>query len=875
MRGRVYLTLFTFVALAGPLLSLNAIAKNADPQVAASWRLVGNQADSRFAAQLKLRNDSTESLPADWALYFNACSKLLPESFPSELKLAHVNGDLYVLRPNERSKPINPGATVQINYEGSPWAINISDAPSGFYLVPSEQSGQPSKPVSVPLTVEPFPTATNLQRGAADLVPVVTDEARYIENEKLSTLPAEQLVKVVPTPVEITSLTGSVRLRRSTSIFADAPLANDAAFLADALSELLTEKVRVHQSRPTSSTSDKIRLTMDAAKVAEALRRQKISEAYILSVNPQEGIEIIGSDPAGVFYGIQTLRAILPIDSYGKKSDEIAVEATRIVDAPRFQYRGLHLDVARNFQSKQTVKKLLDLMAFYKLNRFHWHLTDDEGWRIEIKKLPELSEIGGRRGHDPDETRSLIPSYGSGPSSESATSSGNGFYTQDDLVEILRYANTRHITVIPELDLPGHARAAVKAMDARQSKQRPVGDSNATDGFLLQDPDDASKYESVQMWRDNVVDVGRDATYRFVNTVVDELASVYRRAGVPLKCIHLGGDEVPDGVWEKSPSCEDLRQNAKAGIPRRAQLEIHFLNRASKILADHAVQPACWEDCLLIDSGNDPDAANTRRAAGKPAPIAYVWNNVVGWGREDAAYRLANAGFDVVLCNATHLYFDLACEKDPLEPGYYWAGFVGMRAPFEFIPFDVFKNATHNGMGQPVTPAALADRARLTEAGRQHVLGIQGQLWGENLRSSENLEYMAFPRVMALSERAWAQSPKWAEVDDPPARRAAIDLDWNQFANRLGQRELPRLDYLCGGVHYRLPPPGIAIRDGRVHANVAFPGLVIRYSIKGADRDSSAAAYHGPISANSSVEMRSFDTRGRSSRPSFARPGVD
>ena len=560
--------------------------------------------------------------------------------------------------------------------------------------------------------------------------------------------------------------------------------------------------------------------------------------------------------------------AILPIDSYGKKSDEFAVDAMRIVDAPRFQYRGLHLDVARNFQSKESVKKLLDLMAFYKLNRFHWHLTDDEGWRFEVKTLPELTDVGGRRGHDLNETHNLIPSYGSGPSPASATSAGNGFYTQEDLVEILRYANLRHIAVIPEVDLPGHARAAVKAMDARQCKLRQNRESDEAKRFLLQEPGDASKYESVQMWRDNVVDVGRDETYQFVSAVVDELASVYRRAGVPLTSIHLGGDEVPQGVWEKSPACERLPLEVNVTAPRRAQLELYFLDRASKLLTDRSIQPACWEDCLLVDSDKDLAAGDSRRAAGRPAPTAYVWNNVLGWGREDAAYRLANAGFDVVLCNATHLYFDLACEKDPLEPGYYWAGFVGMRAPFEFIPLDVFKNASHDAMGQPVSPDALANRARLTASGRKHVLGIQGQLWGENLRSAASLDYMAFPRAIALAERAWSQSPKWADIDDPTARRAAIDLDWNQFANRLGQRELPRLDYLSGGVHYRLPPPGVVFRDGQVHANVALPGLTIRYTNNGAEPDNTAPEYHRPIAPAPSVKIKSFDTRGRSSRTS-------
>ena len=187
------------------------------------------------------------------------------------------------------------------------------------------------------------------------------------------------------------------------------------------------------------------------------------------------------------------------------------------------------------------------------------------------------------------------------------------------------------------------------------------------------------------------------------------------------------------------------------------------------------------------------------------------------------------------------MYFDLACEKHPDEPGYYWAGFVDTRAPFELVPLDVFKNADHDGMGRAVPAAALADRQRLTEQGARHILGIQGQLWAENLRSPAMLEYMAFPRIIALAERAWAKSPAWAEIDDAAERRRQIDKDWNQFANRLGQIELPRLDFLAGGVQYRLPPPGVVIRDGAVHANVELPGLAIRYTTDGSEPDALGA----------------------------------
>jgi hexosaminidase len=368
------------------------------------------------------------------------------------------------------------------------------------------------------------------------------------------------------------------------------------------------------------------------------------------------------------------------------------------------------------------------------------------------------------------------------------------------------------------------------------------------------------------MWSDNVVDVGREDTYRFVDLVIGELSSMYKRAGIPLTSVHLGGDEVPNGVWEKSRACKQLALDSSSPISRKGQLELHFLDRVGEILNRRSIQPACWEDSLLLQAASDKTAGDRRRAAGKPTPTAYVWNNVWGWGQEDAAYKLANAGFDVVLCNATNLYFDLACEKDPLEPGYYWAGFVSMRAPFEFEPLDVFKNAERTSMGQPVNEKDLADRTRLTRSGADHILGIQGQLWGENLRSPQSLEYMAFPRILALAERAWASSPDWSEISDPAERKVKLQHDWNQFANRMGQVELPRLDFLNGGVQYRLPPPGAVVRDGRVSANVAFPGIAIRYTVDGTEPDLAAALFQNPIPLSTKIKLRSFDTRGRSSR---------
>ena len=721
------------------------------------------------------------------------------------------------MRADKTCPPIGAGEDRVVRLVGSPWAINVSDAPSGLYLIQEDASGNESDPVEVPLEIAPFPAAEKIRRGAGDEVPVVTSASRFAANAALTKLPIDTLPPIVPTPISYQRHPGAVAIDAATTIDFDASLENEAQLLAASLERTFDLKLK-RQPVPADAPNS-IRLRLGEVTIAGAAKSSG-DEAYSLTVKPGAGIEIVGTDPAGVFYGIQSLRGLLPLANDRKSGEPLSVAAIEIVDAPRFGYRGLMLDVGRNFQRVETVKKLLDLMAFYKLNRFHWHLSDDEGWRIEIKSLPELTSVGSRRGHTRNEHESLIPSHGSGPFPDRADSAGSGYYTQDEIVDVIRFARARHITVIPEIDMPGHSRAAIKAMQARAQ--------NAADGapdFRLTDAADASRYESVQGWHDNVIDVGRDSTYKFLDVVIGELAEMYRRAGVPLEYVHLGGDEVPKGAWEASPACRPI-ETPNAKISRGQQLEIYFLKRACGIVEKHNATPACWDDCLLAAAA---DTDWPKR------PLAYVWNNVWGWGREDVAYRLANAGFDVVLSNATNLYFDLAIEKDPLEPGYYWAGFVTERAPFEFNPLDVYQNAERNSMGQPLAADQFAKSERLTPAGRKHILGIQGQLWGENLRSAAQLEYMAFPRTIALAERAWAAEPEFARISDRVARDVAIARAWNEFANALGQRELPRLHELAGDVQYRVPPPGAIFRDGQLAANVAFPGLEIRFTTDGSE----------------------------------------
>ncbi|HRI22850.1 MAG TPA: family 20 glycosylhydrolase, partial [Panacibacter sp.] len=420
-----------------------------------------------------------------------------------------------------------------------------------------------------------------------------------------------------------------------------------------------------------------------------------------------------------------------------------------VEDAPRFGYRAIMLDVARNFQPKQEILKLLDAMALYKLNVFHLHFTDDEGWRIEIPSLPELTAVGAVRGHTLDNRQFLQPSHGSGPGVSNAQ--GSGYYSKADFIEILKYANERHITVIPEVETPGHARAAIKSMDARYENFIKAGNKAEAERFLLHDLNDQSQYASVQSWNDNVIDVALPSAYRFIETVVSDLQKMYREAGVPLTTIHMGGDEVPAGVWEKSPAFFSL-QKTNTAIKNTDDLWYYFYGRVNKILKDHGLFLSGWEETAMRKTKLDgkkyyvpnPDFVNENFQAD-------VWNNTIGGGSEDLAYKLANAGYKVVLSCVSNNYFDMAYYKNFEEPGYYWGGFTDIDKPFDFIPYDYFKNVKAGKDGNPVDQSVFIGKQRLTDFGKSNIVGIKGLLWEETVKSTSRMEYMIFPKILALA----------------------------------------------------------------------------------------------------------------------------
>lgn len=816
------------------------------------WQLVTNHYDGKdqFLSEFKLTNTHKKAVwpTSGWTIYYNATRNVLNKVVGYGLEMEHIHGDLFRLYPTSAFQGLKPNETIVLKCISDAWAFNISDAPAGFYWV---WDASPTQPHAISkVTASPPADINQFKRAENQKNDQITPEMVFEQNSTIKDLPKTQLCKIFPSPVEYTEKEGIFILNATARIGADPLFEGEARYLASELAGYLGEKPQM-----TDGPAAQIRLRKDMTIPAEG---------YTLNTS-EKGIEIAAATPAGLFYGIQSLKSLIPIEAWKHPESAVQIPFVSVKDSPRFGYRGLHIDVARNFQSKAEVFKMLQWMALYKLNTLHFHFSEDEAWRIEIPGLPELTTIGVKRGHTLDSKTNMPATYGSGGDLNGPQS---GFYTRNDYIEILKLAKKLHIEVIPEIETPGHARAAIKAMNARYERLMQEGKPDEAQAFLLADPDDQSVYLSAQNFTDNVMCVARPSVYHFIETVVDALIAMHQEAEMPLKTIHAGGDEVPYGVWEKSPLCQALLKELPADQYRQtSDLWLYYWKKVNEIFKKRGLYVSGWEEIGMRETkidGNRQMMVNPLFA--NENFHTYVWNTVIGWGSEDLPYRLANGGYKVILCPVSNLYFDLAYQKDFEEPGYYWGGFVDTDKPFYFIPFDYLKNTKVDRFGNPIDPKILAGKDRLTDYGKTNIVGIQGHLWSENIRSAELLEYLAFPKVLALAERAWAADPEWAMTKDAKKREELYQKAWSVFTNTVGKQELPKLNYFQGGAQFRIPTVGAKVENGMVTANIQFPGLDIRYTTDGTEPTVSSPLYTAPMPVKDMIRFRAFDSKGRGGR---------
>ncbi len=879
------------------------------------WELLSNFYQSRRQTHtlLVLTNTGKEALPqTGWALYFNSSSAPQSGITSVGLLMQDLGGCLFRISPVPGFKGIAPGDSLRLEYISSDAAANKSDAPEGFYMVWDDAPGKGisigryiKTPITNPLLFDRFP---------GDKVPEATAENIFDINQKMGAdgdVPDAALV--FPSPKSLITFPDSTGYYKGGPIFLEADLfKKEAQYLQARLKEMTGMQPSIDiapppvipspglnglsnsPSLPGSAPGDMATATPSAsgattpatpganaaapapswatldplyhafARGPEGIMLVKAmdtlaDEGYRLRINGGR-IRIEASTQTGMFYGIQTLLELFPRGV--THSTSFVLPALLINDEPRFGYRSLMIDVARNFQSQKEILRVLDLMAYCKLNVLRLHLTDDEGWRLDIASIPELTAVGSKRGHTLDDHDFLRPCYGSGPDTNSVT--GSGYYTKAQFEDILHHAQSLHIKVIPEIESPGHARAAIKAMDHRYRYYMQQGNQDKAMEFLLRDTTDASVYSTPQLYHDNVMNLALPSVYRFINEVVINIEAMYKEAGVPLETIHLGGDEVPSGVWEKSPVCLAFVKNHPE-MQEVRDLWYYYFGKVDSLLKSRGLYTSAWEEAGMRKTMLDgrpyiipnPDFARSGMQV-------HIWNN--GDGAEDLAYRMANAGYKVVLSVASNLYFDMAYNKSFDEFGYYWATFLDADKPFSYIPFDYLRLLKVDEQNNPLPPGLKASKERLTEYGKANITGLEGCLWGETIRSADDLEYKMLPRTLGLAERAWAPDPAWATMRDTLAAADAYTDAWENFAATVGHLILPQIDELNKGYAYRIPTVGAVIKDGKVWANVQFPGLVIRYTTDGREPEATSPIYRGPISNSGRIKLRVFNAVGRGGR---------
>jgi hexosaminidase len=553
---------------------------------------------------------------------------------------------------------------------------------------------------------------------------------------------------IVPAPAHIQPHAGLFSTESEIAIV----LANPANADLQSIGELAVQIVREAWQVPASvqvhnSTKREIVLTLVPSPSANP-------ESYTLDVETQH-IALTAPTPAGLFYAAQTLRQLLT-----PATAKSGIAAVHIEDAPRFAYRGMHLDVGRHLYAVEFIKRYIDLMARYKFNTFHWHLTEDQGWRLEIKRYPKLTEVGAWR----KETiwgRNFDPYFGDGVRY-------GGFYTQEQVRDVVAYAQARHVAILPEIDLPGHMKAALAAYPELACTPGP--------------------FEVSTIWgvEDDVL-CPSETTFQFLEGVLTEVMELF-----PSRYIHLGGDEAPTKRWKESKLAQDIMR--REHYSREVELQGYFLRRLEKFLGQHGRRLIGWDEILA--GGLSPDAT------------------VMSWRGMDGGTAAAQQNHDVIMTPGEFAYFD-HCEGDPERDPICLAG--------DHLPLaQVYRF-------EPVPPQLSASQAK-------HILGGQANVWTEYLPTAQTVEYMAFPRELAMAEVLWS----------PRDRR-----DWQNFESRLGP-QLAELDRL--GVRYRIPDvdgldENMATLDANTQVSLHSPlaCATIRYTLDGSIPDAESPRYEHPL----------------------------
>lgn len=502
------------------------------------------------------------------------------------------------------------------------------------------------------------------------------------------------------------------------------------------------------------------------------------AEGYILDIQPFQ-IKIKAKTDQGAFYAVQTLRQLFPVEfeSGLYSEDDVNIQCMTITDAPQFQYRGMHLDVGRHMFSVDFIKRYIDALAMLKMNTFHWHLTEDQGWRIEIKKYPKLQDVAAYR----DET--LLGHYSDQPHQFDGKRYG-GFYTQNEIKSIVAYAERRHVTIIPEVELPGHAQAAIAAYPYLGCTGEQVGVAKKWGVFKQ-------------------IYCSKDETFEFLEDVFDEVITLF-----PSEYIHIGGDEAPKTHWKSCTQCQERIKSE--GLKDEHELQNYFITRVENYLNSKGKQIIGWDE--ILEGGLAPNAT------------------VMSWRGTKGAIEAAKQHHNVIMTPTSHCYFDYYQSTNPDEPTAI-GGFLPLENVYRFHPIP----------------------EELHEDEIQFVLGAQGNIWTEYMPTEEQVEYMAFPRMLAMSEVVWSKDENKNYVDF--AKRV------EHFNKRLDVQGINYANHL-----YEISGTLISENDMTSYKlTTTLDNKVIKYTLDGSEPQLSSEDYTHPIPifSSSNIKAAVFDSKKR------------
>lgn len=570
---------------------------------------------------------------------------------------------------------------------------------------------------------------------------------------------------IVPKPVSVKAKPGTFTITDQTSLLipqGNKEMQRLARFFADKLHLAGGPDLKVVETTGAVKNSNTILLSMVGGN-ADAP-----SEGYGLKVTPRQ-VQVSAESGAGLFYGIQSLLQLMPAEvckpSPAGTVKTWNIACVEISDHPRYPYRGMHLDVSRHFFPASFVKRYIDLIAMYKMNRFHWHLTDDNGWRIEIKKYPKLMETAAW--HVDHEN---LP-WNERPAGQPGEKAGyGGYYTQDEVRDIVQYAADRYITIIPEIEMPAHSVAVLSAYPGLSCTGGPF------------------RVPTGSYWPDiDILCAGNDSVFTFMEDVLTEVIALF-----PSQYIHIGGDEADKTNWKSCPKCQ-ARMKAE-GLKDEKELQSYFIKRIEKFIVSKKRKIIGWDE--ILEGGLAPEAT------------------VMSWRGVEGGIAAARMGHDAIMTPGSYCYFD-HYQADPSTEPKAIGGFTTLKKVYSYEP----------------TPGEL------TKEEARHILGAQGNLWTEFIQTPAHVEYMAFPRAIALSEVVW--SPKSSR-------------NWLDFRHRM-KDQFKRLQFMK--VNYGKGSFKVAVNTTvdkkekmiKLVLDSEQPDVPLHYTLDGNDVKTTSPLYTGPV----------------------------